>query len=183
MSTTQTTTDPQPFLTYRETAPSYWQMNSLWTVMASAATTGNALTVLDQLMPRHGGPPLHVHERWHEYFYLLEGEIRFQIDGDVQAATAGALVSIPPNTPHGFVVVSETARVLNLYTPGGFDEQISMQAVPATTLTLPPPGSQAWPSQDQQDAFTARAVALASQQRVDGVEDLLADQRAPMGPH
>lgn len=183
MPATQTTTAPQPFTMYREDAPSYWHLGSLWTVMASASTTGNALTVMDQLMPQGSGPPLHVHERWHEYFYLLEGEIRFQVHDEVQTATAGALLSIPPITPHGFVVVSTTARVLNLYTPGGFDEQISLQAVSATALTLPPAGSQSQPTQDQQDAFTARAVALASQQLVDGIEDLLADQRAPMAPH
>lgn len=33
------------------------------------------------------------------------------------------MLSVPPNTVHAFAVVSETARVLNLYIPGGFTER------------------------------------------------------------
>ncbi|MDQ2815632.1 MAG: hypothetical protein M3Z75_28265 [Actinomycetota bacterium] len=60
-------------------SPSYWLVDSVWSVLASADTTDGALTVLDQMMPRRSGPPPHVHDRLHEYFYLLDGEIRFQL--------------------------------------------------------------------------------------------------------
>jgi hypothetical protein len=45
----------KPFLMTREEAPSYWLVDSLWSVLASAETTGGALTVLDQDMPRRSG--------------------------------------------------------------------------------------------------------------------------------
>lgn len=137
-----TTPTAKPFLTTREQAPSYWLVDSLWTVLATADTTDGALTVLDQLMPRRSGPPPHVHERLQEYFYLLEGEIRFQLGTEVQTARTGSLLSVPSNTVHAFAVVSETARVLNLYTPAGFTEQISYIAAPATELRLPRDGEQ-----------------------------------------
>lgn len=44
------TTDNQtstPFLMTREDAPRYWLVDSLWSVLTSADTTGGALTVLD----------------------------------------------------------------------------------------------------------------------------------------
>jgi len=150
---THPSADLKPFITYRQEAPSFWQVDSLWSVLASGDTTGGALTVLDQVMPRRSGPPPHVHPRLHEYFYLLDGEIRYQIGAEVTTATAGAMVSIPPNTIHGFAVASETARVLNMYTPGGFTEQISYLGTPATELRLPRPGEQVHASDDRQNAY------------------------------
>jgi hypothetical protein len=47
-------------------------------------------------------------------------------------------VWIPPGTPHAFTVTSGPARALNFYTPGGFDDQFSYLATPATQKTLPP---------------------------------------------
>ena len=141
-----TTPATTPFLMTREAAPSYWLVDSVWSVLATADTTGGALTVIDQVMPRRSGPPPHIHERLHEYFYLLDGEIRFQLGTELTTATTGSMLSIPPNTVHAFAVASETARVLNLYTPGGFSEQISYMGTPATELRLPREGEQLPPT-------------------------------------
>ncbi|WP_410628332.1 quercetin 2,3-dioxygenase [Amycolatopsis sp. cmx-8-4] len=167
------------FLMTREDAPRFWLVDSLWSVLASADTTGGALTVLEQLMPARSGPPPHVHERLHEYFYLLDGEIRFQLGTEIQTAKTGAVVSVPPNTVHGFAVVSDTARVLNLYTPGGFTEQISYLGAPATELRLPLPEEQPPASADRQSAYFSRSAELNTQRWLgpDEADDLLADQR------
>lgn len=169
----------KPFLLTREQAPSFWQVDSLWTVLASADTTGGSLTVLDQVMPRRSGPPPHVHPRLHEYFYLLDGEIRFQIGSEARTAVAGAMLSIPATTVHGFAVVTETARVLNLYTPGGFTEQISWLGTPAPELRLPRPGEQHSMGQDRQNAYLAMSAEINTQRWLgpDEAEDLLADER------
>ena len=114
-------------------------------------------TMLEQLMPAGGGPPPHVHERVHEVFYILEGEIEFQVGTEVVTAGAGAAVWIPPGTTHGFRVKSEpSARALNMYTPGGFDDNISMLATPATERTLPPEGAIQEASTEQEEAFLQR---------------------------
>jgi dTDP-4-dehydrorhamnose 3,5-epimerase-like enzyme len=49
------------------------------------------------------------------------------------------MLSIPAGIAHGFAVASKTARVLNLYTPGGFTEQISFLGSPAGELRAPAP--------------------------------------------
>ncbi len=173
-----------PFVITRDEAPRYWLVDSVWSVLASADTTGGALTVLDQLMPRRSGPPPHVHERLHEYFYLLDGEISFQLGQQVQTAQSGSMVSVPVNTVHGFAVVSETARVLNLYTPGGFTEQISFLATPASELRLPTRAEQPPATADRQNAYLMRSAELNTQRWLspDEAEDLLADERdAPGG--
>jgi quercetin dioxygenase-like cupin family protein len=174
----------QPFIATRDDAPSYWLVDSLWSVLAPAESTGGALTVLDQVMPRRSGPPPHVHDRLHEYFYLLEGEIHFQIIDGVQTARTGSLLSIPAGTVHGFAVSSETARVLNLYTPGGFTEQISYMGTPATELRLPREGEQIAASADRQNAYLTRSAELNTQRwlRPGEGEDLLVDERDPFQP-
>lgn len=169
----------KPFVVSREQVPSYWLVDSLWSVLAPAEATGGALTVLDQVMPARSGPPPHVHDRLHEYFYLPDGQINFQIGDEVKTATTGTMLSIPAGTVHGFAVLSETARVLNLYTPGGFTEQISYLGTPATELRLPRPGEQVSATGDQQNAYLTRSAELNTQRwlRPDEGEDLLADQR------
>lgn len=173
----------QPFVITREQAPSFWQAGSLWTVLASGQTTGGDLTVMDQVMPARSGPPPHVHPRLHEYLYLLDGEIAFQLDQEVATATAGAMVSVPAGTVHAFAVVSQTARVLNLYTPGGFTEQISWLGTPAAALRLPEPHEQGARDEDQRTAYLSMSAELNTQVWLgpDQAPDLLADQRDAPG--
>ncbi|MBJ7341537.1 quercetin 2,3-dioxygenase [Mycolicibacterium sp.] len=174
-----------PFVMTREEAPSFWLVDSLWTVLATAETTGNALSLMDQVMPRHSGPPPHVHERLHEYFYLLDGEIRFQLGTELMTASAGAMVSVPPNTVHGFAIVSETARALNFYTPGHFVEQTTHFGTPATELRLPRDGEQRALSPDQETAYLTRSAELNTQRWLSPTEaeDLLADERHTPASH
>lgn len=126
-----------------------------------------------------------MHERLHEYFYLLDGEIRFQLGTDIISAKVGGMLSIPSNTVHGFAVVSETARVLNLYTPGGFTEQVSYLGSPASEFRLPRAGEQLPPRPDRQNAYLSRSAELNTQRWLTGdeAEDLLADDRDGPGAH
>ena len=171
----------EPFVIYRAQAPNYWLVDSLWSVLATADTTGGALTVLEQDMPRRSGPPPHIHERLHEYFYILDGEIRYQLGTELKTAGRGALVSVPAHTVHGFAVVSQSARVLNLYTPGGFTEQITWLGTPATELRLPTPQEQQGTTPDQQNTYLMRSMELNTQRWLgsDEAEDMLADERDP----
>jgi hypothetical protein len=76
---------------------------------------------------------------------IVDGAIEYTVgDGDEQRTTLaepGAAVWIPRGTRHTFTVKTETSRAVNFYTPGGFDESISMLATPATARTLPRPAS------------------------------------------
>lgn len=174
----------EPFIASREVVPSYWMVDSLWSVLAPAEATGGALTVLDQLMPRRSGPPPHVHDRLHEYFYLLDGEIRFQVGQELTTARTGSLLSIPAGTVHGFAVTSDTARVLNLYTPGGFTEQIGYLGTAATELRLPRRDEQPTASADRHSAYLTRSAELNTQRWLLPGEgtDLLGAERDPFQP-
>jgi quercetin dioxygenase-like cupin family protein len=130
---------PQPFVTAYEDAPAYWSIGILWNVLISADQSFGAFTLMDQTMPEGAGPPTHMHERMHEGFYVIEGEITYTVGAEEQRIVAGpgAAVWIPPGTPHAFTVTSGPARALNFYNPGGFDDQFPYLATPATEKTLP----------------------------------------------
>lgn len=172
--------DLQPFVLSPSEAENYWTFGSLWSIMLPSNRTSGRFTLLDQLMPRGAGPGIHVHDRLHEYFFLIDGQIRFQINKTVTIASAGSAVSIPPGTPHAFVVVSDTTRALNMYTPGGFDDRLRMLATPATSRTLPPTGTIIDEVTAEQDtAFDAKLRELHNERFTDEVPDLLADDRDP----
>jgi quercetin dioxygenase-like cupin family protein len=69
-------------------------------------------------------PPLHVHRRHSESFYVLAGELTFTVNGSELRATAGSWVQVPPGVPHTFAATgSEGARYLDIHTPSsGFGD-------------------------------------------------------------
>lgn len=67
------------------------------------------------------GPDLHVHRAHTDAFYVLEGELTFELGPDAEQTTVGpgTFVAVPPNVGHSFVAASqEDARWLNLHAPG-----------------------------------------------------------------
>ena len=73
--------------------------------------------------PNGFGPPLHIHHREDEWFYVLEGEITVWVDGTTAVLPAGAFAYGPQDLPHTFVVTGEQgARFLMVTHPYGFEE-------------------------------------------------------------
>ena len=78
--------------------------------------------------PGRPAPPLHVHRRHLETFYVLAGELLFTVGDRKLRAGAGTWVQVPPETPHTFACTgSEAGRFLNLHAPsfglGAADEE------------------------------------------------------------
>src|SRR3954447_17054519 len=97
-----------------------WFLRNRMSVKATAETTGGAFGLLESLIAPGFSPPLHVHHREDESFYVLEGEVTMQCGNQRFLATAGSFVFLPRNIPHSFVVEGDRpARMLTLLTPGG----------------------------------------------------------------
>jgi mannose-6-phosphate isomerase-like protein (cupin superfamily) len=72
--------------------------------------------------PGFAGPPLHVHHRLTDMFYVLEGTLAYRIGEDQVDGPAGTFLCAPPGTPHTFSNPGpEPARFLNFNVPGGFE--------------------------------------------------------------
>jgi quercetin dioxygenase-like cupin family protein len=65
-------------------------------------------------------PPLHVHEREDESFYVLDGAVTFFADGEEIHGEAGTFVHLPRAVPHTYAVDSGVARLLVTTSPSGF---------------------------------------------------------------
>jgi quercetin dioxygenase-like cupin family protein len=94
-----------------------------FTFKASGEDTGGAYALIEMLLPPGGGPPLHLHEREEESFYILEGTLQFQVGDDSLTAGPGAYVKTPRGVPHALKNVGTTpARALVLVTPAGIEK-------------------------------------------------------------
>lgn len=82
--------------------------------------TNGGLFVIEHNNLVHGGPPLHIHLSQEEYFYVLEGEVTFQV-GDVRKKlVAGESVVGPRGVPHAFCGSdSKPGRMLIAFAPAG----------------------------------------------------------------
>lgn len=94
-----------------------------FTFKAGAADTAGAFSVIEIVQRRGGEPPLHVHHREDEAFYLLDGEMTFHVGEKRLAATAGTFVFLPRDVAHTFTVDGDgEARVLQLSSPPGLEQ-------------------------------------------------------------
>jgi len=91
----------------------------LQTWKVKAEDSQGAVFVFEDTMVRGKNTPLHAHPEADEMVYVLEGEILSQIAGEEHKVGQGGMTFTPRGTPHGFMVVSEVARVLTFQTPGG----------------------------------------------------------------
>ena len=80
--------------------------------------TNGAFFMFEDTMVKGKTTPLHLHSEADETVYVLDGEILVNIDGNERRVGAGGMTFTPRGTPHAFIVVSETAKLLTLQTPG-----------------------------------------------------------------
>lgn len=91
------------------------------------AATGGRLAVGEVELPPGFSPPAHVHREHEEGFYVLAGDVEFQVGDQTIRATPGVWVLVPIGVPHTFANPGSTpARFLMTLSPnryvGYFDE-------------------------------------------------------------
>jgi quercetin dioxygenase-like cupin family protein len=92
------------------------------TFKARGEQTGGALTAFENVIAPGDGPPLHTHAGEDEIWYVIAGELRFEIGGEISEAPQGSFVFVPRGMPHCFQNIgSEPARILVLFTPSGME--------------------------------------------------------------
>ena len=91
-------------------------------VLLRSEETGSHVSVTEILVPPHSaGPPLHTHD-FDEAFYMLEGELIFQVAEALATKGAGELSFAPRNVAHTLANHTDApARYLLICTPAGFE--------------------------------------------------------------
>jgi quercetin dioxygenase-like cupin family protein len=92
-------------------------------VKVSATDSNGQLAFFHLVAPPMSGPPRHVHSREDELFYVLEGELVFELDGTRYPVGPGGTVYLRRGVVHAYQNFTATdARLLIATTPGGFSE-------------------------------------------------------------
>jgi mannose-6-phosphate isomerase-like protein (cupin superfamily) len=92
------------------------------TFKAVSTDTEGAYTLIEVIDEPQAGPPLHLHRREDESFYILEGTFAFQIGDRTMTATAGWFMTAPKGVPHSYKNIGTTpARMLTLFVPAGIE--------------------------------------------------------------
>jgi quercetin dioxygenase-like cupin family protein len=92
------------------------------TVLLRSEQSGGEVSVIDVTAPTgFPGPPLHTHD-FDEAFYVVEGELTFQVEDPLVTKGAGELAFAPRNVPHTLSNRSGApARYVLVCTPAGFE--------------------------------------------------------------
>ena len=96
--------------------------------LASAELTEGSLMLVETVGTTVGsGPPMHVHHRDDEAFFITAGSYRMHVAGQDHVCPAGSFIYLPRGTVHGFYALEPGSRKLNIYTPAshaGFYEEL-----------------------------------------------------------
>jgi quercetin dioxygenase-like cupin family protein len=123
-------------------------------VLLRSEETGGQVSVTEIVVPPHSpGPPLHTHD-FDEAFYMLDGELIFQVDGALVTNGPGEPSFAARNVPHTLANHGDApARYVLVCTPAGFERhwaRISadaagvdppdwaLQPIPEVTVVGPP---------------------------------------------
>ena len=107
-------------------------------VLLRSEETGGQVSVSEIVVPpQTAGPPLHKHD-FDEAFYLLGGELIFQIEEALMTKGAGELAFAPRNVPHALANHSDApARYMLVCTPAGFERHWARIAADAAGVEPP----------------------------------------------
>ena len=109
-----------------------WAGATRMSVVLDAQDTGGQFALLDQHGARGDATPLHRHQQEDEAFYVLEGEITAVAGDERHEVGPGSALFLPRGVPHAFLVTSETARLLTVVVPAGFDAFVRSAGIPVT---------------------------------------------------
>jgi mannose-6-phosphate isomerase-like protein (cupin superfamily) len=138
----ETTTDIGPaYAALAGEGEETWFQPNRMRIKATAEHTGGAYGLVESWIRAGSSPPMHVHHREDEAFFVLEGTVRFHCDGREVVAGPGSYVFLPRDVPHTFRVEGdEDAHMLTLLSPGGGERFFVEGGRPPEGPGLPPPG-------------------------------------------
>lgn len=109
------------------TATPYSFREHTFRFLATSQQTGGSYSTMEIVSPHGSGPRPHTHDAAEESFYLLDGEVEFEVDDVKYLVRPGDFIHVPRKAVHHFRVLSPTARMLASYAPGG-EEQAFLDA-------------------------------------------------------
>jgi len=99
-------------------------LDATFTVKVSGRDNEGRCVIFDTLRRAKIGPALHLHPDLDEWFYVVEGEFKFQAGTEMLRLRAGDSLFVPREMVHAFVKTSEgPARLIVMHQPAGSMEE------------------------------------------------------------
>jgi quercetin dioxygenase-like cupin family protein len=108
-------------------------------VLLRSEESGGEISVIENTVPAGWpGPPLHKHD-FDEAFYVLGGELTFQVREELITASEGDFAFAPRGVPHTLANLSDQpARYVLVCTPAGFERYFDRLAAERAGVEPPP---------------------------------------------
>jgi quercetin dioxygenase-like cupin family protein len=115
-------------------------------VLLRSEHSDDAIGIVENRVPAGWeGPPLHHHD-FDEAFYVLDGELTFQLADELTTAGPGSLVFAPRGSHHTLANLSSSgARYLLVCTPGGFERRFDRLAAERAGVAPTPESLKPYP--------------------------------------
>jgi quercetin 2,3-dioxygenase len=88
-------------------------------IIVSSKDTGSDLTVFEYFGNEKGGPPLHIHFKQDEIYFIIEGEYLFRAGNDTYILKPGDTIFLPRKVPHAFAQLTDTGKMFFMFQPSG----------------------------------------------------------------
>jgi quercetin dioxygenase-like cupin family protein len=96
-------------------------LHNIARVHVDSGLSDGAYALVELTGPKGDMPPLHLHTREDEAFYVLEGRMTVFVAERAVELEAGESAFAPRDVPHVYRVESDEARWLALVSPAGFE--------------------------------------------------------------
>jgi mannose-6-phosphate isomerase-like protein (cupin superfamily) len=117
----------------------YWLLGSRLAIVAGPTETDGRYDLIEGWLPAGAQIPPHIHHRYSEQIYVLEGEFTVWLGRRKVVLRAGDDILIPMGVPHApFVTGTGPGRALTVASPSGFAHLISEVGTPDDGSGVPP---------------------------------------------
>lgn len=109
-----------------------WFGENLMIIRVPASAASDGISIVECRMPRGGSTPLHVELSGDDIIHVLEGAMRFRVDGEHFSAHSGQTVVSPKGLPHVFRIEPGEGSICLIVTQGEeFERMIREMSLPA----------------------------------------------------
>jgi quercetin dioxygenase-like cupin family protein len=116
-----------------------WWYGGQVTVKLTGAETAGGVGMWVWDAHRGAASPVHVHAREDEHFLVVDGHARLFVGDRHIDAGPGDLAVLPRGVPHAYLITSETARLVGMASPGGFESFFTELGTPVVEGQPPAP--------------------------------------------
>jgi quercetin dioxygenase-like cupin family protein len=111
-----------------KSGPAYWTVGCMFRFLVSSVDAGGSYTTMEITVPPGEGANPHSHSAEAEQFYVLDGDLNFEVGGEELSVGAGDFLHIPRGTVRSFKAAEHHARLLATFVPGTGIEQVFIDA-------------------------------------------------------